>query len=437
MNRIGIRRESKNRWERRVPLTPKHVQRLINDHEIPFTVQPSDLRVFPTEDYEEAGARVEEELNEVDITLGVKEIPIQELIPKMCYMFFSHTTKGQKQNMKMLKKMCDIHCTLIDYEKVVDEKGRRLIFFGWHAGVAGMVDTLWTAGRRLEWEGVRNPFSSIMKAHEYGSLPNIREHISAIGRMITTYGIPYSIRPFVIGIAGNGNVSKGAQEILDLLPVKEVNPEELFDLNKRQEAGTNIYKVVFNEWDMVEPIDESEQFELQDYYDHPEKYKPKFHRYAPYLSVLMNTIYWEEKYPRLLTKENIKELYRDHRSPKLRVIGDISCDLEGAIEATLKTTTPEDPVYVYDSWEDSAYPGWKGTGPVILAVDNLPCEIPLEASEYFGDKLKEFLPALANVDMELPFEEWKLPEPIRKAVILYRGEFTENYRYMEKFIEGM
>jgi alpha-aminoadipic semialdehyde synthase len=239
----------------------------------------------------------------------------------------------------------------------------------------------------------------------------------------------------VIGIAGSGNVSKGAQEILDLLPVKEVNPVELFDLSKRKEAGTNIYKVVFNEWDMVEPIQQGQEFDLQDYYMNPKKYRSKFHRYAPYLSVLMNCIYWEEKYPRLLTKTQIKELYQDHRSPRLRVIGDISCDLEGAVEATIKTTTPEDPVYVYDPWENSAIPGWKGTGPVIMAVDNLPCEIPIESSEYFGDKLKEFIPALANLDLDVPFEDWKIPEPIRKAVILYKGEFTENYRYMEKFIE--
>ncbi len=435
MNRIGIRRESKNRWERRAPLTPDHVQRLVNDHEVKFTVQPSDLRAFLTEDYETAGARIDEELNEVDITLGIKEVPIHELIPKMCYMFFSHTIKGQKHNMRMLKKMMDIHCTLIDYEKIVDEQGRRLIFFGWHAGVAGMVDTLWTVGRRLEWEGVRNPFSSIMKAHEYGNLPNIREHISAVGRMITTYGIPYSIRPFVIGIAGSGNVSKGAQEILDLLPVKEVSPAELKDLNKRKDSGTNIYKVIFNEWDMVEPIDPEGKFDLQDYYNNPERYRSKFNRYIPYLSVLMNCIYWEEKYPRLLTKEQIKELYQDHRSPKLRVIGDISCDINGAIQSTIKATSPEDPLYVYDPWEDSAIPGWKGTGPVMMTVDNLPCEIPKESSDYFGDKLKEFLPALANADLTVSFEDLKVPKPIRKAIIIYKGELTEGYRYLEKALQ--
>ncbi len=437
MNRIGIRRESKNRWERRAPLTPEHVLRLVNDHGIDFSIQPSDLRVFQNEEYEEAGARIDEEINEVDITLGIKEIPIHEIIPNMTYMFFSHTIKGQEHNMPMMKKLMDLNCTVIDYEKIVDEHGRRLIFFGWHAGVAGMVDTLWAIGRRFEWEGVRNPFSSIMKAHEYGDLPNIREHISSIGRLITTYGIPYSMRPFVIGLAGAGNVSKGAQEILDLLPVKEVNPIELPTLNKRKDAGNNIYKVIFNEWDLVEPKDPSHKFDLQDYYDHPERYRTKFFDHVPYLSALVNCIYWEERYPRLLSKEQIKELYQDHRSPKLRVIGDISCDVDGAIQATLKATSPEDPVFVYDPWEDGAIPGWKGTGPVIMPVDNLPCEIPKESSEYFGEKLKEFIPSLCQADLDVPFGEIELPTPIKNAMVIYNGEFTENYQYMKEFLRGL
>lgn len=435
MNRIGIRRESKNRWERRSPLTPEHVLRLVNDHEIDFSIQPSDLRAFPTEEYETAGAKIDEEMNEVDIVLGIKEIPVPELVPGMTYIFFSHTIKGQEKNMPMLKKLMELGCTLIDYEKIVDEKNRRLIFFGWHAGVAGMVDTLWAFGRRLEWEGLRNPFSSVMKAHEYGDLPNIREHISSIGRMIATYGFPYSMRPCVIGIAGSGNVSKGSQEILDLLPVKEVNPAELPDLNKRKDSGNYIYKVIFNEWDMVEPIDENGKFELQDYYNHPEKYRSVFAKYVPYLSALMNCIYWDERYPKLLTKEQILDIYQDLRSPKMRVIGDISCDIDGAIESTVKATSPEDPVYIYDPWEDSAIPGWKGTGPVVMSVDNLPCEIPKESSEYFGDKLKEFIPKLAEADMNLPFEELPLPKPIKDAVILYKGELTKNYDYMREYIK--
>ncbi|MBN1540052.1 MAG: hypothetical protein JW939_07900 [Candidatus Thermoplasmatota archaeon] len=435
-NRIGIRRESKNRWEMRAPLTPEHVLRLVNDYDIEFTVQPSDLRIFPNESYEDAGARVNEVLEGTDIILGIKEIPLHEIEGGKTYLLFSHTIKGQHHNMPMLRKFMDRGCTLFDYERIVDEKNRRLIFFGRHAGMAGLVDTLWALGRRLEWEGMRNPFSSVMKAHEYGDLASIREHISSIGRLIATHGIPYSLRPFVIGIAGSGNVSQGVQEILDLLPVREVKPSELPSLKKRKDSGTIIYKVIFNEWDMVEPVEEGKTFDLQEYYRDPALYRPVFVQYLPYLHVLMNCIYWDARYPRLLTKENARKLYSDHRSPNLRIIGDISCDIEGAIEPTVKATNPESPVFVYDPWEDKPIPGWKGTGPVVLAVDNLPCEIPLESSEYFGDKLKEFIPSLANADMGSGIEGLKLPTPLMKSLILYKGELTKNYQYLNGYIGG-
>ena len=431
---IGIRRESKNRWERRTPLTPQHVGRLGKDHGIEFLVQPSDLRIFPDDDYREVGAEITEDLSPCDIILGVKEVPNHEILQGKTYMFFSHTIKGQAQNMEMLSKLMENGTTLIDYEKITDEQGRRLVFFGWHAGVAGMIDALWTLGRRLEWEGIRNPFSSIMPAHEYHSLPEAREQIASVGRSIATYGVPYALRPLVFGIAGYGNVAKGAQEILDLLPTVEVSPEELPNLSRRSDTGHHIYKVVFKENHMVEREDPSKPFDLQDYYQHPEGYRPTFIRHVPYLTVLMNCIYWDSRYPRLITKEQMKTLYSDMKPPLLRVIGDISCDPEGAIEATLSTTTPASPVYVYDPWEDSISFGWKGTGPVILAVDNLPCEISLESSQHFGESLREFLPFLANADLKGPLEDLKVPGPLMAGMILFKGKLTEQFAYMKEYI---
>lgn len=434
-NRIGIRREDKNRFEKRAPLSPEHVMRLKNDHGVEFCVQASELRIYPDEEYAGKGASISNEISGCDVILGVKEVSIHEIHPGKVYMFFSHTIKGQKKNMKMLRKLVEKKVTLIDFEKIVDETGRRLIFFGWHAGAAGLIDSMWALGRRLEWEGVRNPFSSIMPAHEYGTLPEAREHIASVGRLIGTYGIPYSIRPLVVGITGYGNVSKGAQEILDLMPVKEVNPEELPNLRKRADSGNCIYKVVFKESDMVEPVDPEAEFDLQDYYDHPEKYRSKFHRYVPYMTLMLNCIYWDPRYPRLLTKAEIKDLYSDIRSPKLRVIGDISCDIEGAVESTLHATTTDSPTFVYDPWEDRAVPGWKGTGPVIMAVDNLPCELPRASTEYFGDSLRDFIPALSRADFSVDYDDLDLPGPVKSGIVLYKGEFTEKFRYMKEFLE--
>ena len=435
-NRIGIRREDKNRWERRAPLAPEHVRRLVNDQGVDICIQSSDLRIFPEEDYESAGARIVDDLDECDVIMGVKEVSVPEIRKDKVYMFFSHTIKGQPHNMKMLKRLKEKKVTLIDYEKIVDEKGRRLIFFGWHAGVSGMIDSLWALGMRLEWEGVRNPLSSIMPTREYGSLKAAREHMAQVGRVIATYGIPYSIRPMVIGITGEGNVSMGAQEILDLLPIKEISPRELPYMKKKGDFSNNIYKVVFSEEDMVEPVEENREFDLQEYYDHPERYRSKFHKYVPYLTMLINSIYWDQRYPRLLTKSQIKKLYTDIRSPKLRVIGDISCDIEGAIEATVKSTTPESPTFIYDPWEDDPVAGWKGTGPVIMAVDNLPCELPGAASVYFGDNLKEFIPPIAETDFSANFKDLDLPKPVKSGIILHKGKFTRDFRYMEDFIKG-
>jgi len=434
-NRIGIRKETKNRWERRAPLTPDNVMRLVNDFDIQVKVEPSDLRVFADEEYLRAGADVGPGMEDCDIILGIKELPVQDILPGKTYLFFSHTIKGQKHNIRMLEKLVERRCTLIDYEKITDENGKRLIFFGWHAGAAGAIDSLWAAGRRLEWEGVRNPFASIMTAHEYLDLHQAREHMASVGRLIATYGIPYSVRPFVIGLTGNGNVSRGAQEMLDLLPVIDVRPEELSQLKKRKDSGNVIYKVVFEEKDLYEPIEPGTPFSLRDYYDNPQRYRSKFGDHIQYLSMVLNCVYWDTRYPRLVTKDMLKEMYSGHMSPKLRVIGDISCDIEGSIEAMVKPTTPDSPVFVYDPWEDRDIPGWKGTGPVIMSVDNLPAEIPKEATEYFGGKLNEFIPLLAQSDLDGGYEELRIPRPLRNGMVLLRGEFTPPFRYMERYLD--
>ncbi|MGF3553879.1 MAG: hypothetical protein ACQXXF_01200, partial [Thermoplasmatota archaeon] len=154
---LGIRREDKNRWERRVPIIPKHVQKLKKNYDIETIIQPSDIRIFSDKEYLDAGAKVQDNLSSSSVIFAVKEIPINFFEPRKTYVFFSHTIKGQKHNMPMLKKMMDLGCTLIDYEKIVDKNGRRLVFFGRFAGLAGMVDTLWIFGQRAKWEKIDTP----------------------------------------------------------------------------------------------------------------------------------------------------------------------------------------------------------------------------------------------------------------------------------------
>lgn len=433
--RIGIRREDKNRWERRVPLIPEDVRELRGRHALEFVLQPSQIRIFPDEAYTEVGASIEEDLTRCPVVLAVKEIPPPFFQPGKTYVFFSHVIKGQAYNMPMLKKMLELGCQLIDYEKVADEQGRRLIFFGRHAGLAGMIDTLWALGQRLQWEGIATPLARIKHAYQYDSLTRAEEEIVRAGEEIASNGLPASVTPLICGIAGYGNVSRGAQEILGLLPIREIAPEEVSRVAEDASSSNRVlYKVVFREQDMVEPAVPDDRFELQDYYDHPERYRSIFPGYVPHLTVLVNSIYWDERYPRLVTKELLHKMYGDSSRPRLRVIGDISCDLEGAIECTVKWTDPENPIFVYDPFGGTARDGYEGTGPVILAVDNLPCEIPRESSIYFSHVLKEFVPAIAAADPSVSFGDYRVPPEIKRAVIAYQGKLTPEYRYLEEHL---
>lgn len=434
MYTLGIRREDKNEWERRVPLTPEHVRMLKEKHGITTIIQPSPIRTFPDEEYQNAGAMVKEDLSPCPIVFAVKEIPKDFFQPNKTYVFFSHTIKGQPYNMPMLKKMMDLKCTLIDYEKIVDEQNRRLIFFGRFAGIAGMIETLWAFGKRLqEHQGIENPFTDIKHAYQYPDLTTLKNHVSNIGKTIETQTLPDEITPLVVGFAGYGNVSKGAQEILDLLPLVEITPDQLSTVHHNPQ-NTCVYKVVFKEKDMVKPVSSDQPFNLQEYYTHPELYQSQFEQYIPHLTILMNCIYWDERYPRLVTKEFLRKTAALNKNFKLQIIGDISVDINGAIEPTVKITTPDNPVYVYNPKTDEITDGYLGEGVVIMAVDNLPCELPADSSRSFGEALLPFIPSILNTDFSRPFEELDLPPEIKKAVILHQGKLTPEYEYIHKFL---
>jgi len=433
----GIRREDKNEWERRVPITPEHVKELRDKHDLHFIVQPSPVRVFPDNEYVEAGALVSEDLSGCNAIFAVKEIPIKLLLPQKTYMFFSHVIKGQPYNMPMLKKLMELGCTLIDYEKVEDAKGRRLIFFGRHAGIAGAIESFHALGRRLELEGIKSPFSDIRHAYDYSDMKEITDSLKTVGSRISTEGLPREIAPVAIGIAGYGHVGGGASEIIDLLPNEEIKPSQLRELAASKDMRNDIiYKVVFKEEDLVTPVSKDADFILQEYYDHPEKYEGVFEQYLPHLTLLLNTIYWTNRYPRLVTKAALKKLYEQNDKPTLRVIGDISCDIEGAIEATAHSTNPGTPCFVYNPLEGKVSEGIEGKGVAIMAVDNLPCEIPAESSRNFSNVLKSFAPAIARADYSTSFEELELPPEIRKAVILHKGKLTPDFKYLEKNVKS-
>ena len=257
---IGIRHEDKSKWEGRVPLVPEDVKQITDEHGIEFQVQMSPTRAFAAERYRTAGATIADNVAACPLILGVKEIPAECFEPNKTYVFFSHTIKAQPANMPALRRMAELGCTLIDYERIVDDEGRRLVFFGRYAGLAGMIDTLWSLGLRLQHEGIENPFILVQPAHYYDDLEHFKREFATVADEIREKGLPEQITPFVCGFAGYGQVSLGAQAIFDLLPASVVSPADLASVA----ADTKTcYKVVFHEEHLAKRIDASRPFDLQ------------------------------------------------------------------------------------------------------------------------------------------------------------------------------
>lgn len=426
---IGIRREDKNIWERRVPLIPEHLEKLKNDFGIDTIIQPFERRAFLENEFTDVGVTIKEDLSEAPVVFAVKEIPIKLFKNDKTYIFFSHTIKGQDYNMPLLKKLMDLNTTLIDYEAIANEDGKRLVFFGKYAGLAGMIDALYGYGVRLKNLGCKTPLLKLKPAYDYKSVEEAKEEITKVGKEIKENGMAVDKAPFVFGFMGYGNVSQGAQEIFDVLPHKLIEPDDLKDLDDK--SNNIFYKVIFKEEHLVEPKNAEDKFELMDYFTHPEKYKSKFEEYIPYMSLLVNAIYWTEASPRFLTKDYFKS--KDEH--KLDVVCDITCDIDGAVEFTVKSTPSENPAYVYNPKDDSITDGYEGNGILDIAVDNLPTELPRNSSIEFSDALNQFVVGIVNADKTKTFEEAGYPPEIKRAVIVYNGELTPKYKYLEEFLK--
>ncbi|MGM0600901.1 MAG: hypothetical protein ACQETH_13910 [Candidatus Rifleibacteriota bacterium] len=431
---IAIRREDKNIWEKRVALTPEAIKKLSSE-KLRFVVQPSKIRIYKDSDYEAAGALIKEDVSDADLLIGVKEMPMSIFKPGGAYMFFSHTIKAQEHNMEMLKKLVELKASLIDFECITDENNRRLVFFGRYAGIAGMIDSFYTLGQRLLVEGYETIFSRVKMSYQYPDLATAKAALKELADEFSSRGAGDFDQPMIFGFAGYGNVSEGAQEIFDIFPHREISPADLLKLDKSKLAKNELIKVVFREQDTVENKNQDvDRFEKQNYFDYPEQYQSRFYKYLPHLTCLINCIFWAKDSPRLLTLKECDKLFRTEDN-RLKVIGDITCDLHGSIECTTLATEPDDPSYVYDIDDKKIKMGFKGNGPAIMAVDNLPCEVARDASDAFSSALSRFVPYFADFNPEANFEDLQLPEPVKKAIILWKGQFTENFRFMREFIK--
>ncbi|HSN74475.1 MAG TPA: hypothetical protein VL334_05180, partial [Anaerolineae bacterium] len=283
-------------------------------------------------------------------------------------------------------------------------------------------------------------------AYDYHDIAEAKAAVQQVGAAIRRDGLPPEIVPLTIGVAGYGNVARGVWEILDLLPLQRVDPGELGGLDTLRYStneglatpgySTNvIYATTFREEHLAAPLVANVAFELQNYYTTPQAYRSDFEQYLPHLRVLVNAIYWDSRYPRLVTKNHLRQAWSAGQL-KLRVIGDISCDIDGAIECTVKATEPGEPNFVYNPLTGEIADGVEGEGVVVMAVDILPSELPRDASEYFSRVLLPYVPALAAADYGAPFENLALPAEIKRAVIVHRGMLTPSYQYLQQHLQA-
>ena len=434
MTTIGIRLEDKNVWERRVPLVPSDVARLMAEHGLRFVVQPFERRIYQDDEYRAIGAELDDDLSAAKVVFAVKEIPLAKLRADTAYAFFAHVIKGQSYNMPLLRRLLDLRCTLIDYERITNDAGKRLVLFGREAGQAGMIDSLHILGRRLTVEGFPTPLAEIGMAHTYDDLADAKEKIALVGEAIEDGALDLPDLPLVVGFTGRGNVSQGAQEIFDLLPFDEVAPERLESVCRRDEPyyRNRLVKVRFGK-EHLAAHREGAPFDETEYRKHPERFRGRLSEFLPFVTVLMTGHFWTNAYPRFFTKADAAEMWR-RGEKKLRLIGDVTCDIDGAIEMTYRSTVIDQPTYLYRPADATYEDGLEGDGILVLAIDNLPCELPRDASRRFSHALRDFVAAMAQADYQQPYEALALPPEIHRAVITHRGELTPGYRDLEKHL---
>ncbi|XP_020874873.1 alpha-aminoadipic semialdehyde synthase isoform X2 [Arabidopsis lyrata subsp. lyrata] len=403
---VGILAETANKWERRTPLTPSHCARLLRGGKdrtgiSRIVVQPSEM-----------------------------------ILPERAYAFFSHTHKAQKENMPLLDKILSERVTLCDYELIVGDHGKRLLAFGKYAGRAGLVDILHGLGLRYLSLGYSTPFLSLGSSYMYSSLAAAKAAVISVGEEIASQGLPLGICPLVFVFTGTGNVSLGVQEIFKLLPHTFVEPSNLPELfGKNQGISQNgkstkrvyqLYGCIITSQDMVEHKNPSKSFDKADYYAHPEHYNPVSHeKIFPYTSVLVNCMYWEKKFPRLLSTKQLQDLTKK-RCPLVGIC-DITCDIGGSVEFVNRATLIDSPFFRFNPSNNSYYDDMDGDGVICMAIETLPTEFAKEASQHFGDILSEFVGSLASMT-----EIADLPAHLKRACISYMGELTSLYEYIPR-----
>jgi alanine dehydrogenase len=399
--KIAILRETKTPQDRRVPLTPLHCREILQQYpDIELVVQPSDLRCFSNQEYTSQGIMLQEDLSDCNLLMGVKEVNNSELMPGKSYMFFSHTAKEQPYNRNLLKAIVNKKITLIDYEYLTRSDNTRVVAFGKWAGIVGTYNG-------LKAYGLRKGLFQLEPAWKLSGLEEMKELLKDL-----------KINAVKIILTGGGRVAHGAMEILKAAGIQEVSPLRFLKGKAKNAVFSRL-----DPWHYTRHVG-GKEFEFSHFVEHPTEYENTFLPYAKLASIYIACHFWDPDSPILLSKKDLQE-----STIKIQVIADISCDINGPIASTIRASTIADPVYGYKPVEgvETLNP-YDKDAITVMAVDNLPGELPRDASENFGSALIEnVIPYLLNDDSE---------GILGRATIVKNGALSEKFSYLKDYLNG-
>ncbi|TXC78538.1 NAD(P)-dependent oxidoreductase [Luteibaculum oceani] len=400
--KLGVIREGKTPPDRRVPLSPRQcwqIQEIWPKVEI--VVQSSPIRAFSDDEYTSAGVRVVDDCSDCDVLLGVKEVPVNQLIPNKTYFFFSHTFKKQEYNKGLLKALLDKKIRLIDYEVVTAEGGRRLLGFGRYAGIVGAYNAFYA------W-GVRTGNYELKRAHECADRKELERELKNVKLDAK----------FKMVLTGAGRVAKGAIEILEEIGIRQVEPDAIINETFDHPVFAQLLVTDYNR------REDGNDFTAEDFYRYPVGYQSNFMRFAKVSDMYIACHYWDNRSPFIFSREDAKSA-----DFNVKVVADISCDIDCAVASTLRPSTISDPLYGYDPRTESEVDFNDQNAIGVMAVDNLPCELPRDASEDFGAELmNNVLPHLFEGDNEGIIE--------RATQTTLDGNLTPQFAYLEDWVNS-
>lgn len=399
--KIGVIREGKLPADRRVPLTPAQCKEVMQRYpDVDLVVQRSPVRAYTDAEYEAFEVPLVDDLGDRDLILGVKEVPLEMLLPEKAYLFFSHTIKEQPHNRKLLKAVLDRNIRLLDHELLTNPHGERVLAFGYWAGVVGAYNGI------RAWQ-LMHGGPALKPANECHDLEELERYLHA-------YPLPKDLR---IVMTGGGRVGKGAMGVLERAGVKRISPKEFLAANNNGPVYTALGSA-----DLY-VRDDGQPFSKEAFHNDPRGHHANFLPFARKAHIYMACHFWDPRGPKILSAADLRD-----PALTLDVVADISCDIGGPIDSTLRATAIAEPFYGYDPVSAAEKPaGTKGT-ITVMSVDNLPCELPRDASEAFGrDLIERVLPFLAGDDREAMIE---------RATIAQKGALAPAFGHLQNYVNG-